>query len=112
MATKVFVVVGSGDKDVIMWPGLKYPLTATTEKCMDEVKVVIFGTAEQLDAYDLEVQQRLRELQEAGIKILACNACADEYNITDILEEAGIEVIYVGPVISQLLKDGWASLSF
>jgi len=112
MATKVFVVVGSGDKEVIMWPGLKYPLKATTEKWMDEVKVIIFGPAEKLAAYDLEVQQRLRELQEAGIHIMACKACADEYNITDILEEAGIEVIYVGSVISQLLKDGWASLSF
>ena len=79
---------------------------------MDEVKVIIFGPAEKLAAYDLEVQQQLRELQKAGIHIMACKGCADEYNITDVLEEAGFEVIYVGPVISQLLKDGWASLSF
>jgi len=112
MATKVFILVGSGDKEVVKWPGLKYPWKATTEKWMEEVKVILFGPAEKLAAYDSEVQQKIRDLQEAGVEIMACKACSDEWNITGTLEEAGIEVIYVGPVISQLLKDGWASLSF
>jgi len=43
---------------------------------------------------------------------MACKWCADRMNITGKLEEAGIKVVYVGPIISQLLKDGWASLTF
>jgi hypothetical protein len=51
-------------------------------------------------------------LQEAGIEILACKWCADRENITDMLEGLGIKVVYVGSIISQLLEDGWASLTF
>jgi hypothetical protein len=32
--------------------------------------------------------------------------------ITAALEDAGIKVVYVGAIISQMLKDGWASLTF
>ena len=112
MASKVFIVLGSGDREVALEVGLVYPLNAAKKKWMDEVKVIIFGPAEKVAAYDLEVQERLKELQEAGIEIMACKWCADRMNITGRLEEAGVKVVYVGTVISQLLKDGWASLSF
>jgi len=112
MASKVFVVLGSGDREVALEVGLVYPLNAAKKKWMDEVKVIIFGPAEKLAAYDSEVQERLKELQEADIEVMACKWCADRMNITGRLEEAGIKVVYVGTVISQLLKDGWASLSF
>ena len=32
--------------------------------------------------------------------------------ISQKLEELGIQVVYVGSIISELLKDGWASLTF
>ncbi len=112
MATKVFVILTSGDREVALECGLVYPSYAAAEKWMDEVKVIIFGPSEKLAAYDTEVQGRIKELQKLGVEILACKWCADRMNITDILEKAGIKVIYVGPVISQLLKDGWASLTF
>ena len=54
----------------------------------------------------------LKELQGAGVDVMACKWCADRMKITDLIEKAGIKVVYVGPIISQLLKDGWASLTF
>jgi hypothetical protein len=112
MATKVFILLSSGDKEVALEVGLVYPLNAAKNKWMDEVRVIIFGPAEKVVAYSQEVQERLKELQEAGVEIMACKWCADRMNITGILEEAGIKVVYVGSIISQLLKDGWASLTF
>ncbi|GAI50175.1 unnamed protein product [marine sediment metagenome] len=112
MATKVFVVLSSGDREVALEVGLVYPLNAAKNKWMDEVKLIIFGPSEKLAAYDAEVQGRMKELQEVGIEVMACKWCADRMNITGILEEAGIKVVYVGSIISQLLKDGWASLTF
>ena len=112
MATKVFIVVSSGDKEVVKWPALTYALNAAKRKWMDEVKVIIFGPAEELAAHHPEVQAKLKEVREAGVEIMACKACADDWNITDELEEAEIKVVYVGSVISQLIKDGWASLTF
>ncbi len=112
MPAKVFVVVSSGDKEVVNWPGLGYPLNAIKNKWMDEVKVILFGPAEELAANDPEVQAKLKELQEVGIEVIACKACSDEWNITNKLEKTGCDVQYVGTIISQLIKDGWASLTF
>jgi hypothetical protein len=112
MATKVFVILSSGDREVALEVGLVYPLNAAKNKWMDEVKVIIFGPSEKVAAYDKEVQDRIKELRNLGVEVLACKWCADRMNITSELEKAGIKVEYVGTVISQLLKDGWASLTF
>ena len=112
MATKLFVLLSSGDKEVALEVGLAYPLTLVKNKWMDEVKVIVYGPSEKLAAYDAEVQEKLKELQENGIEVMICKYCADKMGITSILEEAGFNVFYVGTTISQLLKDGWASLTF
>jgi hypothetical protein len=112
MATKVFVMLSTGDREVALEVGLIYPLNAARQKWMDEVKVIVFGPSEKLAAYDTEVQALLKDLQEAGVDVIACKWCADRMKITDSIEKAGIKVEYVGPIISQLLKDGWASLTF
>ena len=112
MATKVFVILSTADREVALEVGLIYPLNAAKNKWMDEVKVIFFGPSEKVAAYDSEVQGRIKELQSYGVEVIACKWCADRMKITTILEEAGIQVVGVGPVISQLLKDGWVSLTF
>jgi hypothetical protein len=112
MAAKVFVILSSGDREVALEVGLVYPLNAAKNRWLDEVKVIFFGPSEKVAAYDPEVQERLKELRDIGIEVMACKWCADRMNITGKLEELGIRVVYVGPIISQLLKDGWASLTF
>lgn len=112
MSTRVFVILGSGDREVALEVGLIYPLNAAKNKWMDEVKVILFGPSEKIAAYDSEVCSKLSELQETGIEVMACKWYADRMNITSILEQNGIKVLYVGPIISQLLKDGWTLLTF
>jgi len=112
MANKVLVILSSGDRDVALEVGLVYPLNAAKNKWMDEVKVIIFGPSERIVAHDMEVQEKIKELQKYGVEIMACKWCSDRMNITGLLEDIGIKVVYVGTVISQLLKDHWAPLSF
>jgi len=112
MATKVFVILASGDREVALEVGLVYPLNAIRNRWMDEVTLIIFGPSEKLAAYDMEVRGRIDELRKAGIEVMACKWCADRMKTTAALEDAGIKVVYVGPIISQMIKDGWASLTF
>jgi len=112
MATKVLVILSSGDREVALEVGIPYSLNAVSNNWMDEVKVIIFGPSEKIAANDAEVQAKLKELREAGIEVMACKWCADRMNITDKFEAVGIKVVYVGPIISDLLKDGWSPLTF
>ena len=112
MATRSFILLSSGDREVAMEVALVYPLNAVRKGWMDEVRVILFGPSERVSAEDTEVQGKLRELQDNGINVIACKACADRLGVTEKLEALGLEVVYVGPIISQLVKDGWAALTF
>jgi hypothetical protein len=112
MASKLFVILSSGDREVALEVGLVYTLNAAKNGWMDEVKLIIFGPSEKLAAYDTQVQERIKEVQNSGVEVMACKWCADRMKIADALEKAGIKVVYVGTVISDLIKSGWASLTF
>ncbi len=112
MATKVFSIISSADREVALEVGLVYPLNAAKNKWMEEVKVIFFGPSERTLAADNEVQARVKELLAVGIEVMACKWCSDRMGITAALEQAGVKVLYVGPVITRLIKDGWAPLTF
>ena len=112
MAGKVFVMLSSGDKEKATLVGLVYPLNAAKYKWMDEVKVIVFGPSSRLVAEDQEVQRMLKDCEAAGVEVLVCKWCADELGVSGAIEQAGFKVLYVGEIMSQLLKDGWASLTF
>ena len=56
MAKKVFALISTSDREVVLEVGLIYPLNAAKNKWLDEVKVIFFGPSEKLAAYDTEVQ--------------------------------------------------------
>ena len=82
MATKVFVILGSGDREVALEVGLIYPLNAAKNVWMDEVKVILFGPSEKVAAYDAEVQGKIGELLENEVEVLACKWCSDRMGVT------------------------------
>lgn len=112
MSNKLFVILASGDKDVALEMALFYPYTLAKEKYMDEVKVILFGPSEKLVACDKNVQKRIKRLQKVGVAISACKYCSDRMGVSDELEKLGITVEYVSAKTAQMIKDGWASLSF
>ena len=51
------------------------------------------------------VQEKIRELIQAGVKVSACKACAEQYGAVAKLEELGVEVIYWGVPLTEILKN-------
>jgi hypothetical protein len=112
MADKVFVILSSQDPEVLLEVGFTYPYNTAVHGWMEDVKIIFFGPSEKLVIDNTDVQARLKEALDAGIHVMACKGCSERMGITADLEALGIEVLYVGPVISDLLKEGWASLTF
>lgn len=92
--------------------GLVYPLNAAKNKWMDEVKVIVFGPASRNVAHDAEVQGMLKDCEAAGIEVLVCKWCADKLGVTEAIKQAGFKVLYVGEIMSRLMKEGWSTLTF
>lgn len=112
MANKVFAIITDSDREQALEVSLVYPMNCAKNKWLDEVKVIFFGPSEKLAAFDIQVQEKIKQMKGYGVEVLACKWCADRMGITQQLEAQGITVVFVGPIISHLIKDDWAQLTF
>jgi len=72
----------------------------------NEIVVIIWGGSAGLVAKDDEVQMVISSMLEAGVKVKACKACSDKVNATEKLLELGVEVMYMGESLTQIIKNG------
>ncbi len=81
-----------------------YTINSLLQDWWDEVTLIVWGATPLLVSENADIQAKIKEAQEAGVHITACKACADQLGVTEALEGLGIEVIYWGVPLTELLK--------
>jgi len=82
-----------------------YTINALLNNWWDEVTLIVWGATPLLVSENAEIQAKVKEALDAGMHITACKACADQLGVTETLEGLGIEVIYWGVPLTDLLKN-------
>lgn len=85
---------------------MMYATNSMLQKGWDNVTVIIWGATAKLVAEEDLIQAKIKIAQHAGVKFSACKACADQLGISDKLTKLGIEVLYWGEGITDILKNG------
>jgi len=111
MNDKVLVIISSADREKAI-TGLMYATNCLKLLWMKEVKVVVFGPSQQLSLKDKEIQGYLKELIELGTTPFACKYIADHEGLSKGLSDLGMDVVYVGNIISDHIKRGFIPLVF
>lgn len=106
MGPKVLIIISSSDREVI-WTALLYARSAIAGDWVGSTKVIIWGPSSKVIAQDIELQDDVRQIIELGEKVYVCKACSDKYMASEKLEELGCDVIYVGAISSEFIKDGY-----
>ena len=106
------MILSTDDKVVHEELSLPYAINSKKQGWMDEVRVILWGPTERLAAEDSEFQELVHAWLVAGIEVIACKACSDNFGVSEDLEKLGINVRYVGTLVSEMLKDGWYQLTF
>jgi len=70
----------------------------------EESGLLVWGPSQPLLLEDEELQERLTEMIDAGVKVMACKGCSDRYGISDQLAELGVDVQYTGELLTNMLK--------
>jgi hypothetical protein len=109
---KLAVIWSSRDKDVAEKVVLMYTQGAKMKGWFDEIVLVVWGPSTKLLADDSELQEKVKSLMKAGVKVQACSVCAGEYGVVAELENIGLEVIPMGEPLTAYLKEDWKVLSF
>lgn len=110
MSDKLIVVVSSGEKQKAL-TGLTFAMRTLQEGWMEDVKVFIFGPAQNLMVIDHDVQKLAKVISEAEAPV-ACKAISDRDGISEQLCDLGIEVDFVGRRITSLIKQGYTPMVF
>ncbi|BBD08975.1 DsrE family protein [Desulfovibrio ferrophilus] len=78
----------------------------------EQVRLILWGPSQPLLLGDKELQSHLSELTEAGVELMACRACAENYGIASDLEALGLNVKHTGSLLTETLKDdNWRVLT-
>ena len=111
---KLVVVWTSGDRDVALKMVFMYTYNATTTRFgwWQDITLVIWGPSSKLLSVDKELQDYVAKMKEAGVTLEACKACADMYGVSDELAGLGVDVKYMGDVLTGYIKEGRHVLTF
>jgi len=109
--SKLAVLWTSGDPDVAEKMAFMYTYNAKKQGWFDEVVLIVWGPSAKLLSENKMLQDYVKKMQEAGIKVEACMACARMYEVDGKLQDLGIDVKGMGVPLSNYLKDGWKVLS-
>ena len=110
--SRLAVVWTSGDPDVAHRVCFMYCHNAKKQKWFDQVTLVVWGPSARLLAGDKDLQDKVKAMIDDGVRVQACVACADSYGVSERLREMKIEVRGMGPVLTDMLKQGWKVLTF
>ncbi len=112
VSESLVVIWSSADREVAKKMVFMYSKNSRLKGWWGRVRLVVWGPSAKLLTTDQELQEELEDLRAAGVELLACKACTDLYGVTDQLESLGIDVIYMGAHLTEMLKTGWTCLTF
>lgn len=110
MGNKVLVILSTAEKQKAL-TGILYTSNALKNKWLEEAKVCFFGPFESLLAEDEEVQKAVAQLAEYQAPV-ACKFVSDNSGVSDKLSQLGIQLEYVGQMVSDYINDGYVPLVF
>jgi hypothetical protein len=109
---KLAVLWTSGDPDVAHRVCFMYAHNAKKQGWFDEVRLVVWGPSQRLLAGDKDLQAVVKAMQEDGVIVEACVACAKTYGLVDTLKGLGLEVKSMGKPLTEFLKSDYEVITF
>jgi len=109
--SKLAVLWTSDDPNLAEKMAFMYTYNAKKQGWFDEVVLIVWGPSAKLASENKMIQDYLKKMQDEGVVIEACMACARMYGVDKKLAELDIDVKGMGVPLSNYLKEGWKTLS-
>jgi len=101
---ELFILWTTGDAFTAEKMVFMYAINSKLQNWWDEVTLIIWGASTKLVEQNHRMQKLIKKAMEAGVKVTACQACADELESSDKLKELGVELKYWGKPLTELLQ--------
>ena len=74
--------------------------------------VFMYATNAHQTARDPKIQMHMAHMQDAGVNLMVCKRCAEDYGAASALEEQGVKVVYSGAYLTEIIKSGEKLIAF
>jgi hypothetical protein len=82
-----------------------YTINSLLKGWWEKVTLIIWGATTKLVNEDETIQLLVKKAQEVGVHVSACKACAEQLEATDTLERLGVEIVYWGVPLTDILTN-------
>lgn len=106
MSKKAKILWTTDNKETSLHMVCLYAHNAILKGWMDEVEVLVWGASQRLIAEDAEVRAKVEAMIKDGVKVIACQKCAENIGVIESIQACGIGVLYTGGVLSQWIESG------
>jgi len=103
---RLLVIIATSDPAKAQTAAM-YATNALKYKWMQDVRLILFGPAENLILEDEDFQDQVIQYRAQEQQPVACKFLSDRDGTSKRLDALGIQVEYVGEMISDLIKDGY-----
>lgn len=109
---KLLILFTSADEEVMTKMAGAYQMFAMQKEWWKETRFLIWGPSAKMIAESADAQEMIKNMKKAGVEILACKWCAEQYGVQDKIAELGAEVKYMGKDLTDMIKGDWHVLTF
>ncbi len=109
---KLVVLWTSGDPYVAERVAFMYTHAAKKNEWFREVTLIVWGPSAKLISENEKLQKKVKAMQDDGVELQACIACASSYNVVDDLKALGFEVKGMGKPLTDYLKSDARVITF
>ncbi len=106
------VLWSSGDRDVALKMVFMYTYNAKLHNWWENIIFIVWGSSEKLLTEDKELQEYLKKMLDADIRVEACRACSDMYGVSEKLRDLGVDVKYMGIPLTDYIKEDLKIITF
>ena len=109
MHDKILIILSTSDAGKAQ-TGAMYALNALKNGWMEDVKIILFGPAQDLLLENEKFRELILEYQDIEESVVACKFISNRDEKSEALDKIGIRVAYVGEMISNYIKDGYVPM--
>jgi len=101
---KLVLLWTTGQQGTIREMLIPYTLNSKLQNWWDDVTLIIWGSSTEYLKSHQEDLDFVKKAVEIGINVEACKACSDNYGMSELLEECGVDVRYMGQPLTDYLQ--------
>ncbi len=106
--SKLLIILSTAEREKAL-TGLMYAKNAIEQNWLDEIQVIFFGPIENLMIEDEEIKEYAESIADQT-ECIACKYLSDRDEISEDIEELGMDLDYVGSIISDYIKEGYVPM--